>query len=98
MAHRSLDKLKAKYPGLKEYWDDIAKAPYLYDENSGAFFTYDNVRSITEKANYVNKNNLGGMISWMASQDAPTNSSKRDELTKTLKKVFLVMINYQLMK
>uniref|UniRef100_UPI00258A1428 glycosyl hydrolase family 18 protein n=1 Tax=uncultured Clostridium sp. TaxID=59620 RepID=UPI00258A1428 len=85
-AHRSLDKLKAKYPGLKEYWDDIAKAPYLYDENSGAFFTYDNVRSITEKANYVNKNNLGGMISWMASQDAPTNSSKRDELTKTLKK------------
>ncbi|KIE44458.1 carbohydrate binding domain protein [Clostridium argentinense CDC 2741] len=85
-AHRSFNKLKAKYPGAKEYWDDIAKAPYLYDENSGAFFTYDNVRSITEKTNYVNENNLGGMISWMSSQDAPTNSSKRDELTKAAKK------------
>ncbi|WP_454052893.1 glycosyl hydrolase family 18 protein [Clostridium sp. Marseille-Q7071] len=85
-AHRSFDKLKAKYPGVKEYWDDVAKAPYLYDENSGAFFTYDNIRSITEKTSYVNENNLGGMISWMSSQDAPTNSSKRDELTKTAKK------------
>ncbi|WP_315081055.1 glycoside hydrolase family 18 protein [uncultured Clostridium sp.] len=84
-SYRSLDKLKAAYPGLKEYWDDIAKAPYLYDENSGAFFTYDNTKSIGEKVNYVKENNLGGMIAWMASQDAPTSSDKRDELTKFTK-------------
>ncbi|MDA3730137.1 DUF5011 domain-containing protein [Niameybacter massiliensis] len=84
-AYRNLDKLKTAYPGLKEYWDDEAKAPYLYSEQTGAFFTYDNVRSITEKANYVNENDLGGMIAWMASMDAPTRSSKRDELTKATK-------------
>ncbi len=84
-SYRSLDKLKAAYPGLKEYWDDIAKAPYLYDENSGAFFTYDNTKSIGEKVNYVKENNLGGMIAWMASQDAPTSSDNRDELTKFTK-------------
>jgi chitinase/chitodextrinase len=84
-SYRSIDKLKQTYPGLKEYWDDAAKAPYLYDENSGAFFTYDNVRSVQEKANYVNQNDLGGVIGWMASQDKTTTSTKRDELTKTTK-------------
>lgn len=82
----SLQKLKAAYPGLKEYWDDAAKAPYLYDTNTGAFFTYDNQRSIREKAAYVLNHNLGGMISWAASGDAVTsNPLKKDELTKTIK-------------
>jgi chitinase len=84
-SYRSLDKLKAAYPGIKEYWDDTAKAPYLYDEKTGAFFTYDNPKSVTEKAKYVNENNLGGMIAWMASQDATTSTSKRDELTNATK-------------
>ena len=85
-SYNALDKLKAKFPGLKEYWDDVAKAPYLYDESTGKFFTYDNARSIGEKTNYVNQNNLGGMIAWMASQDASTGGSKRDELTKATAK------------
>ncbi|MGL5152230.1 MAG: glycosyl hydrolase family 18 protein [Clostridium sp.] len=85
-SYRSIEKLKASYPGLKEYWDDEAKAPYLYDETTGLFFTYDNVKSIEEKTKYVHENNLGGVIGWMASQDAPTtNGNKRDELTKATK-------------
>ena len=86
-SYRSIDDLKTKYTGLKEYWDDTAKAPYLYDSASGAFFTYDNVRSVQEKAKYVKANNLGGMIAWMASQDKPTaaGSKVRDELTNTMK-------------
>lgn len=71
------------YPGLKEYWDDYAKAPYLYNPTTGAFFTYDNARSIEEKCKYIKANNLGGMIGWMASQDKQSDrgSTKRDELT-----------------
>ena len=84
-SYNALNELKTKYPGLKEYWDDSAKAPYLYNESTGAFFTYDNVRSIQEKAKYVKEHNLGGMIAWMASQDATTTSTKRDELTKATK-------------
>ncbi|MGL4773910.1 MAG: glycosyl hydrolase family 18 protein [Clostridium sp.] len=85
-SYRNIDKLKANYPGLKEYWDDEAKAPYLYDESTGLFFTYDNVRSIEEKTKYVHENDLGGVIAWMASQDAPTtDGNKRDELTKATK-------------
>lgn len=85
-SYRSIDKLKAAYPGLTEYWDDTAKAPYLYSKENGAFFTFDNVRSVKEKAAYVKAKGLGGMISWMASQDAETNvSGQRDELTKAIK-------------
>ena len=84
-AYGSRADLDKKYTGLKEYWDDAAKAPYLYNEETGAFFTYDNKQSIKEKANYVNQNSLGGVIGWMASQDATTDSSKRDELTKATK-------------
>lgn len=84
-SYNALNQLKAKYTGLKEYWDDSAKAPYLYNPTTGAFFTYDNVRSIQEKAKYVKDNKLGGMIGWMASQDATTTSTKRDELTKATK-------------
>lgn len=83
--YNALDKLKSKYPGLKEHWDDSAKAPYLYNSETGAFFTYDNIRSIQEKAKYVKENNLGGIIGWMASQDATTNSTKRDKLTTATK-------------
>ncbi|MGL6008596.1 MAG: immunoglobulin-like domain-containing protein, partial [Culicoidibacterales bacterium] len=74
------------YPGLTEYWDEAAQAPYLYDATTGKFFTYDNARSITAKADYVLDNNLGGMIGWMASQDASTDgTARRDELTTAMK-------------
>ena len=84
---RAASTLMEKYPNLKEYWDDYAKAPYLYDPNGGAFFSYDNVRSIQEKCKYVKEHKLGGMIAWMASQDNPTTpgSPVRDELTKATK-------------
>ncbi|MGL4736769.1 MAG: glycosyl hydrolase family 18 protein [Cellulosilyticaceae bacterium] len=85
-SYRNLDRLKATYPGIREYWDDEAKAPYLYDAQSGAFFTYDNERSIGEKTKYVHENDLGGVIGWMAGQDAVTSSGKRDALTKATKK------------
>ncbi len=84
-SYNALGKLKATYPVLKEYWDDVAKAPYLYDADTGKFFTYDNVRSIEEKTAYVKENKLGGMIAWMASKDAQTTSTKRDELTLATK-------------
>lgn len=82
-AYRNLDTLKASYSNLVEYWDDVAKAPYLY--NGSAFFTYDNPQSIAEKTQYVHQNNLGGIISWQASNDAVTTVAlQRDELTKAI--------------
>lgn len=83
--YRNIGDLLGKDSGLKEYWDDTAKAPYLYSEVTGQLFTYDNVKSISYKTQYVKENELGGVISWMQSQDKETTSTKRDELTKAIK-------------
>ncbi|WP_165003743.1 MULTISPECIES: glycosyl hydrolase family 18 protein [unclassified Enterococcus] len=83
--YRDISDLIDKTAGLKEYWDDTAKAPYMYSETTGEFFTYDNVKSVSYKAEYVKEHELGGIISWMQSQDKETTSSKRDELTNAIK-------------
>lgn len=86
-SYRDLGQLKTIYPGIQEYWDSAAHAPYMYDKATGAFFSYDNVRSVTDKMAYVKANGLGGAISWMQSHDKETTpgSPIRDELTKALK-------------
>ncbi|NMM48129.1 glycosyl hydrolase family 18 protein [Marinigracilibium pacificum] len=51
----------------EEHWDDEAKVPY---KTKGNFFlSYDNERSITEKAKYINQEQLGGVIVWHVSGD-----------------------------
>ena len=86
-SYRNFDQLKAQIPDLTEYWDDIAQAPYFYSESTKDFYTFDNVRSVQKKAEYVRKHQLGGVISWMASQDKPSdaNSKVRDELSNAIK-------------
>ncbi|MFI3254920.1 MAG: glycosyl hydrolase family 18 protein [Eubacteriales bacterium] len=81
--YRKIDQLIASSENMVEYWDDVAKAPYLY--NGSAFYTYDNPQSISEKTKYVKEHNLGGMISWQSSNDKVTDVPRqRDELTKAI--------------
>lgn len=77
-AYSDIETLKAQYQ-LKEYYDEKAEAPYYYSEETGYFFTCDNERSVAAKGEYVKKNGLGGMISWMASLDG------NGTITKTMK-------------
>lgn len=85
-AYRSFDQLKEKYPDLTEYWDDESKASYMYSEKSKVFFTYDSERSIQAKTDYIREKGLGGVITWMQSQDKPSQeeSEKRDTLTTAI--------------
>ena len=53
--------------GWTEYWDDVAKVPYKTKGNY--FLSYDNERSIGEKAKYINDNGLGGVIVWQVFGD-----------------------------
>ncbi|HEX2863741.1 MAG TPA: glycoside hydrolase family 18 protein, partial [Deinococcales bacterium] len=54
-------------------WDDAAKVPYLLDA-SNTFITYDDPRSLAEKAGYVKANGLGGVMFWEISQDDAAHS------------------------
>lgn len=53
--------------GFVRYWDDEAKAPYLYDGDT--FITYDDVQSLREKVQYVKDRGLAGAMYWEYSSD-----------------------------
>ncbi|MDR0554576.1 MAG: hypothetical protein LBG76_07250 [Treponema sp.] len=48
--------------GYIRYWDDEAKAPWLFDGST--FLSYDDEESITHKCDYVKKESLGGIFYW----------------------------------
>lgn len=53
--------------GWVEYWDDDAKAPWLF--NGESFLSYDNPKSIALKCRYVKEAGLGGIMYWEHSCD-----------------------------
>ena len=48
--------------GFTRYWDDVAKAPYLYDGD--VWVTYTDQQAIKELVDYSKKKGLGGFFSW----------------------------------
>ncbi len=48
--------------GYVRYWDDEAKAPYLF--NGETFISYDDRESLKRKAEYVREKDLFGMMYW----------------------------------
>jgi chitinase len=50
--------------GFVRYWDDAAKAPFLYNAEKRIFITYEDEESIDLKARYVKERGLGGIMFW----------------------------------
>lgn len=48
--------------GFTRYWDDEAKAPYLF--NGSTFLSYDDPQSVRCKCDYVKQHGLGGIFYW----------------------------------
>jgi chitinase len=65
--------------GFVRYWDDRAKAPYLWNAASRTFVSYEDPRSIEIKRRYAVRRGLGGMMFWELSQD------RNDELLNAIK-------------
>ncbi len=62
--------LKERYinqNGFTEYWDDICKAPYLF--NGDTFISYDNPDSIAAKCAFAKEKKLLGLMYWEHSCD-----------------------------
>ena len=50
--------------GFSRYWDEKAKAPYLFNADKKIFISYDDEQSVAEKCKYVKKNHLAGAMFW----------------------------------
>ena len=57
--------------GYVYYWDDTAKAPYLYNKTAKKLFSYDNERSISLKTKYAIDKGLNGIMFWQLGDDRP---------------------------
>jgi chitinase len=49
---------------FKYYRDKDAKAPYLYNDSSRQFISFDDEWSVSEKCKYVRKNDMAGVMFW----------------------------------
>lgn len=48
--------------GNVRYWDDVSKAPYIYNAETKTFLSYDDLESVSYKADLVNKSLCGGLM------------------------------------
>ena len=55
--------------GFNAYRDRKAKAPYLFNDSTKQFISYDDERSVKKKCRYVKKNKLGGVMFWEYNSD-----------------------------
>lgn len=67
--YRNFSKDLSEKNGFKFYWDDLAKAPYAYNEKEKLFATFDDVKSLELKSKYVMDQNLDGIMFWEISHD-----------------------------
>ncbi len=55
---------------FKTYWDNSAKAPYVWRSTDSLFLSYENERSIKYKVDYVKMKQLGGLMFWQFDGDS----------------------------
>ena len=56
-------------PSFEKHWDSKAKASFLWSPSSQVFVTYDDPRSLREKAKFIRRHRLGGAMYWEHSHD-----------------------------
>ena len=61
------DELRDEYinkNGFTRYWDEEAKAPYLWNPDTQTIFVYDDEESLAHKTSYIKARGLGGAMFW----------------------------------
>jgi len=85
----SYDELAANYinkNGFTRYWDEDAKAPYLWNPESRTFISYADEESFVHKADYIKKKGLAGAMFWEYTLDLKEKSILLNKLVQELDK------------
>lgn len=62
---------------FNSFWDESAKAPYVWRDRDSLFMTYESPKSMQYKIDYVKDKNMGGIMFWQFNGD-------NGELLKTI--------------
>ena len=55
--------------GFIRYWDDEAKAPWLWNEQQGIVYTYEDPQSLHYKTEYIRSKGMSGAMYWEHTHD-----------------------------
>ena len=69
IGYKDLQSNYEQNPSYKRFWDDKAKAPYLYSPSDSIFITYDDTISLRLKTEFVKSKGLGGIMFWQLGHD-----------------------------
>ena len=82
--HQIREKFEEKN-GFIRYWDEVAKAPYLFNSTDSIFVSYDDTASVKLKTKYAIDNNLGGIMFWELGNDTKEDNSLLDAIFEAAK-------------
>ncbi len=69
ISFKNLNTDSLKSEGFMSYWDETAKAPYMYSAAKKQLITFDDEKSMMLKTKYVLDNHLGGIMFWQLGED-----------------------------
>lgn len=70
--------LMKKDPNYKKYWDPVGCVPHIWNAEKKTFLTFEDEQSIQERINFVDKNNLGGVLIWVMHGDYDYDEEKQE--------------------
>lgn len=73
ISYKNLHRDSLQDAGFISYWDETAKAPYMYAAAKKQLITFDDEKSLMLKTKYVLDNHLGGIMFWQLGEDKPVN-------------------------
>lgn len=69
-------------PAFKRYWDDVARAPFLYNHVDSIFISYDDTVSVKLKTAFAIDQKLGGIMFWELGNDTKEENGLLDAIHK----------------
>lgn len=79
----SYDKIRSQYEAdsdFQRFWDENAKAPYMYNFKDSLFMSYDDTVSVALKTRYAIQKGLGGIMFWQLGNDTKSKGSLLDAI------------------
>jgi chitinase len=80
MAYNEIRKQYEPDSSFRRYWDDQAKAPYMYNSVDSLMVSYDDTVSVALKTKYTIEEGLGGIMFWELGNDTKEKGSLLDAI------------------
>lgn len=80
MAYHQIRKMYEPDTNFHRFWDDIAKAPFMYNAEDSLMVSYDDTVSVAQKTKYTMEKGLGGIMFWELGNDTKEEGSLLDAI------------------